>query len=219
MAGRSFCLRGRVTRIFRCAGGRQKFGFYRGFGYPTHARYCCAWMGHPFLLGCWRKTKAKAKTEAGPSLRLKSAYGQDDGLLWGMRASWLCLRKAKTRLLSGLWLSHPCAILLRMDGAPGVVGVLAKDKSKSKDRSGSFPPAEKRLRSRMTGFVGAPASWLCLRKAKTQLLSRLWLSHPCAVLLRMDGAPFFVGVLAKDKSKSKDRSGSFPPAEKRLRSG
>jgi hypothetical protein len=40
-----------------------------------------AWMGHP--LCCWCVRKATARTTAGPSLRLKNGYGQDDTLLGG----------------------------------------------------------------------------------------------------------------------------------------
>ncbi len=63
-------------------------------GYPTHARYCCAWMGHRVWWGGGLaksknngKDKSRSFPPSPPQRRrpvagdpgLKNAYGQDDG--------------------------------------------------------------------------------------------------------------------------------------------
>jgi hypothetical protein len=48
-------------------------------------------LGHPLLSWNGRKATAKTRAKAGPSLRLKNGYGQDDGLVvdfWILRFLW-----------------------------------------------------------------------------------------------------------------------------------
>src|ERR1700743_2005354 len=53
--------------------------------HPSDKNKDLARRGHPKVVLNGRKAEAKAKAKAGPSLRLKNGYGQDDTAGWVMR--------------------------------------------------------------------------------------------------------------------------------------
>ncbi len=97
------------------------------------------------------EVRAKAKTEAGPSLRLKSAYGQDDGLLWGDPhlgcAGEVVVAEGKNMAPVEALVIPPMRGTAAHGWGTHFVVVRAKGKNNCKGKSRSFPPAEKRLRS------------------------------------------------------------------------
>ncbi len=117
---------------FRLAIPPMRDGAAHGWG----TRFCTGfWIsqvskigrpGAPGLWVGWRKTKAKAK--AGPSLRLKNAYGQDDGYAQGFRLAIPPMRDGAahgwgTGFCTGFWISQVSKT--GRPGAPGFVLVVA----------------------------------------------------------------------------------------------